>query len=97
MSVAKVAALAGMSHVTWGRIESGDRVQPGKLAGVDRVFRWPSGTAEAVLAGEDPPLPDPRVLEIMRSTVFTDEEKEWLMAALPPRKNGPTPERRETG
>lgn len=28
---------------------------------------------------------DPRVAEIMRSEVFTDEEKDWLIKALPPR------------
>lgn len=97
LPVSKAAALANMSHVTWMRIENGQRVQSGKLGAVDRVFRWPSGTAEAVLAGEDPPLPDPRIVEIMRSTVFSDEEKEWLVAALPPRQSRPDTGERETG
>lgn len=97
MSVAKISALANMSHVTWGRIEDGERVQPAKLAAVDRVFRWETGTCVAILSGEDPPLPDARIIEIMRSTVFTDEEKGWLIEALPPRKGDPSEQQENTG
>lgn len=85
----KAAALAGVSPVTWARIENGERVQTAKLAGVDRVFHWEPGTAEAILAGQDPPLPDPRIAEIMRSRVFTEEEKQIVIEALPPRREPP--------
>lgn len=86
MSVAHIAALANMSHVTWARIENGERVQPGKLAAVDRVLHWEPGTCEAILAGEDPPLPDPRIAEIMRSQILTPEEKAIVIEVLPPRR-----------
>jgi len=94
LSVARAAALAGMSHVTWARIENGDRVQDAKLGGIDRTFQWPVGMAARILDGEQPPRPDPRIIEIERSTVFTDEEKAYLIGkirAMPPRE----PERRD--
>lgn len=87
MSVARAAALAGMSHVTWMRIEKAEAVQPGKLAGVDRAFHWALGTAARILEGETPPQPDPRIIEIERSTVFTRAEKDDLIErirSLPP-------------
>lgn len=86
-SVAHLAALAQMSHVTWARIEGGERAHSSKIAAVERVLGWETGTAEAILAGQDPPRPDPRVAYIMTSPVFTDEEKDHLLAALPPRKD----------
>lgn len=98
LSVSRAAALAKMSHVTWMRIERAEAVQPGKLAGVDTVFHWKIGTTARILGGEEPPRPDPRIIEIERSQVFTDEEKGWLIQAIiertPPEGHD---ESRETG
>lgn len=39
---------------------------------------------------------DPRILSILRNPVFTDEERAWLIEALPPRRE-PRQQRSDTG
>lgn len=48
------AALAGMSHVTWTRIESGRSVKRQTLAKLDAPLQWTPGSARRTFAGGEP-------------------------------------------
>lgn len=54
LSKEEAARRGGMSVKTWTSVEKGDVVRDVTYAGVDKALRWESGSAEAVLDGNDP-------------------------------------------
>lgn len=56
MTIVEAATAAGMSHVTWGRVEKGERVRPLTYTAIDRALGWVAGSCRAVLGGGEPIL-----------------------------------------
>lgn len=57
LSKDKAAELAGMSPVTWTRVEDGLAVRVLTYAGVEKVLSWPGGSIQAYLdSGDAEPL-----------------------------------------
>ena len=55
LSIDEAADRAGMSAVTWSRIEKGLPVRALTYAGVERVLRWDPGDSKEFLAAGKPP------------------------------------------
>lgn len=58
LSKEAAARAAGVSPITWGRIEEGDTVRTDSAARVEAALKWPPGTIRRFLAGEgvEPPV-----------------------------------------
>lgn len=52
ISMEKAAALGGVSHVTWRRVERGQRVYARTFHAIDEAFGLTAGTAFAVYNGQ---------------------------------------------
>jgi hypothetical protein len=54
ISIDAAADSAGMSPVTWGRVEKALPVRALSYAGVEKVLGWAPGSVAAILAGGEP-------------------------------------------
>ncbi len=54
LSVDAAAVAAGMSPVTWARVEKAQPVRALSYAGVEKVLGWAPGSVAAILAGGEP-------------------------------------------
>lgn len=54
LSQRDAAFAAGVSDTTWLAVEKGERVSERTLIGVERALKWAPGSADAVLAGDEP-------------------------------------------
>jgi hypothetical protein len=48
----QLAAEAGMSTTTWGKVERGRPIHRGKYIGIDKALGWTAGSAYAIATGE---------------------------------------------
>lgn len=51
MTKEAAARIAGISSITWKRVEDGQAVQDVKLAAIERTLEWPAGAARRLMAG----------------------------------------------
>lgn len=52
-SVESAIAACGLGHMTWRRIERGERVQKRSYSGVDHAFGWPAGRTLAAIDADN--------------------------------------------
>lgn len=54
LSIDAAAEQAGMSPVTWGRVEKGETVRALTYTAVEKILRWQHGSVDAILQGGQP-------------------------------------------
>ncbi len=78
LTMEEAAAAAGVSHVTWRRIEQGQTLKSKSYAAADRFLGFPIGTsAFAVERGSLPPTEDPGLREIWDSNDIAEMQGDW--------------------
>lgn len=58
LTITGAAKAAGISHITWIRVEKGEPVRPLTWAAVERTLRWAPGSCRAAATGGEPRLID---------------------------------------
>ncbi|PWK81647.1 helix-turn-helix protein [Lentzea atacamensis] len=111
LSKEAAARLAGISSITWKRIEDGDPVQDAKYASASTALNWDPSAMENYLADGLPPhepspaedfiadAPDP-VVETMLETIrkqHPDWVYKWAMRVVDERRGGRSAAKRNQG
>jgi len=73
---------AGISDTTWFSVEQGKKVADRTLARVERAMRWPPGTIDAFLTGEESPVPPLQVGPPVDAVVVDEPSIEERIAAI---------------
>jgi len=73
---------AGISDTTWFSVEQGKKVADRTLARVERAMRWPPGTIDSFLTGEESPVPPLQLSERIDAVVVDEPSIEDRIAAI---------------
>jgi len=82
MTQREASIAAGISDTTWFSVEQGKKVSNRTLARVERAMRWPLGTVDAFLAGEESPVPPLQLGERIDAVVVDEPTIEDRIAAI---------------